>query len=333
MATRAQLIAYIATHITDALNRQNTAAVVRAALEELSNSTFNLDEDELEISQVTNLATSLSGKADLVNGVVKSSQLPAITSYWGVMAKAGNDLQTIEQAIAAAMATASDATFAAVTGSPYDNANLKTALDGLTAAINTEAGKITSLQTLLGSNDVSLDTLQEVVTFIKANKSSLDTLGTNKLDKSVYEAFLLTNASNLANKADKADTGAKTAMKTSDKTTLVAGINEVWTNLTTSNNYAGTLGAAGTGYFQTWAIPFFEKVSISSFKPGLGGIASDFQFRLYKGATLFSTRATAGEINLDIAALTAIELNNGYSLEVLYQGATKANFKMKTILI
>lgn len=102
--TRPQLEAQFLAKITDALNRQNTALLVRECLNLLALHCFNLAEDELTLQQVTGLATALMGKADLINGKVPANQLPAFSTFWGAMAKASDNAQTVDQAIAAAVA-------------------------------------------------------------------------------------------------------------------------------------------------------------------------------------------------------------------------------------
>jgi len=71
-------------------------------------------------------------------------------------------------------------------------------------------GMIDNLITLVGSNDVNLDTLQEIVTFIKLNKTTLDALAVANII-GLSDALLL--------KADKLTTYTKTEVDT-----IIAGI-------------------------------------------------------------------------------------------------------------
>ena len=57
-------------------------------------------------------------------------------------------------------------------------------------------GYIQTIQTLLSSNDTDLDTVQEIVTYIKNNKSVLDTFSTSKVNVSDIVDDLLSNVSN-----------------------------------------------------------------------------------------------------------------------------------------
>lgn len=74
-----------------------------------------------------------------------------------------------------------------------DNANKTIIRDNLTTTSSSEAlsaqqgkvlkGLIDTIQALINSNDVNLDTVQEIVEFIKANKNIIDSISTNKVDK------------------------------------------------------------------------------------------------------------------------------------------------------
>lgn len=66
--SRAQIIAAINASITDPLNRQNTAAVVRAVMKVITENSFNAEDDELTIDHITGLRDSLGDKftADFV---------------------------------------------------------------------------------------------------------------------------------------------------------------------------------------------------------------------------------------------------------------------------
>ncbi len=70
----------------------------------------------------------------------------------------------------------------------FDKANIENILTSVstTNALSAAQGKvlkdsIDSISTLLSSNDVDLDTLQEIVAFIKANKGTLDSLGIDSI--------------------------------------------------------------------------------------------------------------------------------------------------------
>jgi hypothetical protein len=90
-------------------------------------------------------------------------------------------------------------------------ANLQTALlDGIATDKNTFSklyanlnDKITSIQLILNSPDANLDTFAEVVAFITANQDALEAVTINKLNTSVFDAFLITYASDLATKLNE----------------------------------------------------------------------------------------------------------------------------------
>lgn len=67
--TRQQLISAIRQHLTDPLNRQNTAAAVRLVLEAITSNTFNPESDTLEISHINGLAAALAGDSSGGGGV------------------------------------------------------------------------------------------------------------------------------------------------------------------------------------------------------------------------------------------------------------------------
>ena len=80
-------------------------------------------------------------------------------------------------------------------------------------------GLIDSINALLVSDDVSLDQLQEIVTYIKANRSDIDALGVSSIVglQSALNAItgdittINTVLDNKATKADLANVGASTA--------------------------------------------------------------------------------------------------------------------------
>jgi len=63
-------------------------------------------------------------------------------------------------------------------------AKLRALITALRADMTVEQARVTALQALVASDDLTLDTVQKIVNFIKANKTSIDGLTANKLDKS-----------------------------------------------------------------------------------------------------------------------------------------------------
>ncbi|MBA9078932.1 hypothetical protein [Rufibacter quisquiliarum] len=82
-------------------------------------------------------------------------------------------------------------------------AKLRALISTLQTVSEAEQTKVAQLQAAIASDDLTLDTVQELVTYIKANKNLIDSVTTNKLDKSVYEAFLIQYANDLAGKQGK----------------------------------------------------------------------------------------------------------------------------------
>jgi hypothetical protein len=66
---RNQVNAAIEASISDSLNRQNTAAVVRAVLKLLSNNLFNPEDDQLQISHIAGLQAALGSTPENPSGV------------------------------------------------------------------------------------------------------------------------------------------------------------------------------------------------------------------------------------------------------------------------
>lgn len=70
--SRAQIAAAIDANITDPLNRQNTAAVVRAIMKLLNNNFFNVEDDDLTVNMISDLDDYINShliKGDTGNSV------------------------------------------------------------------------------------------------------------------------------------------------------------------------------------------------------------------------------------------------------------------------
>lgn len=83
-------------------------------------------------------------------------------------------------------------------------AKLRALISTLATSDAAQSTQLSNIYSLLQSDDLLLDSLQEVVTYIKSNKTLIDSITTSKLNKSVYDAFLLQYSSDLALKLDKA---------------------------------------------------------------------------------------------------------------------------------
>lgn len=120
-------------------------------------------------------------------------------------------------------------------------ATLRTALTSLQSADTTISGQISDLMALLDSDNSALDTIQEIVDYIEANRTSIDAVLVDKLNKSVYDAFLITNASAIAGKEPTITAGTSAQFWLGNKTwatiiTTVLGV--VLTGLSTATSTA-----------------------------------------------------------------------------------------------
>jgi len=88
-------------------------------------------------------------------------------------------------------------------GSTETIAALKAALTTVQNSNSSNTQAISDLMTLLNSDNSALDTIQEIVDYIENNKTTLDSVLVNKLNKSVYDSFIISNNQALANKVDK----------------------------------------------------------------------------------------------------------------------------------
>lgn len=74
-------------------------------------------------------------------------------------------------------------------------ASLKTLISAVQSDTDIVEGQISDLMALLNSDNTALDTIQEIVNYIEANRTSIDEVLVDKLDKSVYEGFLVSGTS------------------------------------------------------------------------------------------------------------------------------------------
>ena len=147
---------------------------------------------------------------------------------------------------------------------------LTTIRDGVDAAGDTLAKQyvlIQALQSLVQSSDVDLDTVQEIVAYIKANRNLIDSVTTNKVDKTaIVDGLTSTDATKVlaasqgkvlndaltaltttvAAKAVAADVGTVSLLTTTNKT-VVGAINELaaaTTNIGTASEFETAFNAA-----------------------------------------------------------------------------------------
>lgn len=107
-------------------------------------------------------------------------------------------------------------------------AKLRALIATLQGVVTTEQGKVTALQALMQSNDLTLDTVQELVDYIKANKNLIDSVTTNKQDKLAFDASPTPGSTNPVTSGGllTAFAGIYTAARTwAQKQTFTLGIN------------------------------------------------------------------------------------------------------------
>ena len=173
-------------------------------------------------------------------------------------------------------------------------------------------GLIESINTLLTSDNVQLDTLQEVVDYIETNRTTLDSLGISNITglqtalngKQNSESGKglstndLTNA--LLNKLNGIATGAQVNVQTDWNGTGDAAILNKPTNFiftTSSATALNDINSVGSGYIITDA----ERNSITSTEPTFIGLSSSERSKL----TSVETDADVTDTQNVVAALTA----------------------------
>lgn len=164
---------------------------------------------------------------------------------------------------------------------------------------------ITSISTLLTSNDVNFDTLQEVVNAIKTDEGLITSLTTNKVNVSDIVNVLTTTATGKVADARTvkalkditdgiaANIGILTGLTTTDKTSLVNAINEI-------KALVGTGGGAVdlTNYYTKAQADTNDATVISTIKGGVP-VAGDNLSKLYNLITAINTLLTSNDVNLD----------------------------------
>lgn len=179
---------------------------------------------------------------------------------------------------------------------------------------------IVAIQTLLGSDDISLDTVQEIVTYIKANQAALTTLGQNKVNISdVINTLTSTETTKpLAAAQGKALNDLITAL-----TSTVSGKEAAIATSTADKYFAGdkswktfatdVLGTALSGLSLLSGVAITASDSIIS---ALGKLQKQVTDRLSKtaggtisGAVMFASQQTSGIV--DMAAGSGIDCSLG----------------------
>lgn len=105
--------------------------------------------------------------------------------------------------------------------------SLRDLISALQSSDSSQATQLTQITALLNSDNTLLDTVQEIVDFIELNRSDLDSILVNKLNKSVYDAFLIQYASDLSGK-EPTITGSGSA-------------SDFWSGTKTFVNFASTV--------------------------------------------------------------------------------------------
>ena len=133
------------------------------------------------------LRSRIEKKADLVNGVVPSGQLPAETDptvpAWAKVAQKPS--YTASEVGADASGTAASHVAAHNTGTDTHN-DIRLLIQGLTDRMNA----------LADSDDTTLDQLSEIVTYIKSNRDLISAITTDKVGVADIIDNLTTNVTN-----------------------------------------------------------------------------------------------------------------------------------------
>jgi hypothetical protein len=186
---------------------------------------------------ITNLESTKVAKASIVNNLTTTDTAKVLSAAQGKVLKDAQDSIVTNKV---AIADIIDVLTSTDTTKPLSAAQGKVLKDAIDA-----------LNTLVGSDDTNLDTLQEIVDFIKTNKSTLDTLsisGISGLQAALDTKLSITAANTAAEKYFKKEmtTIASSAAiaidfnKTNSIFTLTA-------NATiTATNVAANIGSSGT---------------------------------------------------------------------------------------
>ncbi|WP_320053985.1 hypothetical protein [uncultured Acetobacteroides sp.] len=132
-------------------------------------------EDKIPVGSVDGLAEAINGKAEK------------------------SDVETLSQSVATVSQQAGAADLKAQQAIEEASSIITTLRDGVAPAGDTLAKLYAQLQTILTilqSDDVTLDTVQEIVAFIKSNKTVIDTISTSKVNISDIVDDLLSTAAN-----------------------------------------------------------------------------------------------------------------------------------------
>lgn len=184
---------------------------------------------------------------------------------------------------------------------------------GIDAVLTAEQGKnlqnqINGINVLLSSDDVNLDTVQELVDAIKEVETSLSTILVNDLT-----------------------TGGVTKALTAEQGKILkTQINELGSLINTKNY---TISASQTT--NIIQISFKEKVSITSLE-GIMNVTSFSDLVIWKGNTIGTVRTTLASINADIVALSSAETTSGYTFQFkinLIAGQSNASAILKASLL
>lgn len=108
--------------------------------------------------------------------------------------------------------------------------SLRDMISSLQTSDTNQANQLTQIMTLLDSDNDLLNSVQEIVDFIEANRATIDEVLTSKLNKSVYDAFIAQYATDLAGKEPTITASGSSA--------------DFWSGAKTFLNFASTLFAS-----------------------------------------------------------------------------------------
>lgn len=212
---------------------------------------------------------------------------------------------------------------------------------GIDAVLTAEMGKqlqiqINGINALLSSDDIDLDTVQELVDAIKEVETSLETILVNDVvsggvtkaltaeQGKVLFALIQDLESNKASKNNPTFTGS---VKVPDAANENEAVN---LGQLMKNRFFSISASQTTNLIQ---IAFKDKVTITALE-AITNVDSFSDFVVWKGNTALTARTTIAQVNTDIAALTSSEVLAGYTVQFklnLIAGQSNASAILKTV--
>lgn len=179
--------------ISDVYSKTETDNSLTSKVDKVSGKSLIADSEITRLSTVVN--QDLSGKVDKVTG----KSLIADTEIARLSTVTNQDISGKEN-----VGVAQGLINSLKGGNAVDTiATLKDYVTSLQAVDTVVQGQISDLMATLNSDNAALDTLQEIVDYIEANRESIDDVLVNKLNKSVFDSFVTGYTISINSKVDK----------------------------------------------------------------------------------------------------------------------------------